>query len=76
MDYTEVKRLVMEELYRTLQDLRDSKRCPKCGGVVTMLKVYVEDVKSEEELAEDLVKWRCLNCLGLFGEELKEVEQI
>lgn len=74
MDYTEVRRVVTGELFQTLRDVRDWKRCPKCSRTTTMVKVYVEDVESKEEVAEDLIKWRCLNCLGLFSEELKEVK--
>ena len=45
----------------------DTRECPKCKATTTMLRVCVEDTE------EGIVKWRCLNCLGLFSEELKEV---
>ena len=73
MDYQEIRNIVRGEVHLRLGDIQASKRCPECGTYTTMLKVYVE-LQGEEipDLAESVVKWRCLNCLKLFTETLIE----
>lgn len=74
MNYTEVRRLIEEVASRRLREERKQLKCLRCGKETTMVRVYVEDVESGEEFPEELVRWRCLNCLGLFSEELREVK--
>ena len=66
MDYRDIKSMVSEEVWERLKEVVDTRECPKCKATTTMLRVCVEDTE------EEIVKWRCLNCLGLFSEELKE----
>jgi len=72
MDYIDIRRVVWEVLHQELKEICDEKKCPRCHTVTTMVKVWVEPPEGESELAQAIVKWRCLNCLGLFTEELKE----
>ena len=74
MDYAETRRLIDEIFNRRLDELREFRKCPKCGKETSMVKFFVEDFESKEEPAESIEKWRCLNCLGLFTEELRESE--
>ena len=74
MDHTETRRLIEEIFNRRFSELREFGKCPKCGRETSMIKFFVEDFESKEELAETVEKWRCLNCLGLFTEELRESE--
>ena len=62
MDYRRIRSMISEEVWGRLKEVVDTRECPKCKATTTMLRVCV-----------DIVKWRCLNCLGLFSEELKEV---
>jgi len=70
MDYMEVKQIFREELHRWLEHTLEGKKCPECGTITTMVKVFVEPPEGAPELAPTVLKWRCLNCLGLFTEEL------
>jgi len=68
MDLAEERRQVREMLWDWERDHLDGKECPKCKASCTMVRVSV--MPNEEGIN----KWRCLNCLGLFTEELKEIE--
>jgi len=71
MDIVDVKSIIREMRWEWERENLDSKKCPKCGIESTMIKVAVTPKDPEEESQN---KWRCLNCLGLFTEELKEIE--
>lgn len=70
MEYSDIREIVDRVVYDRMKEISDVKKCPRCGKITTMLKLYVE---MEEE---DIVRWRCLNCLGLFKEEFKEIEKL
>ena len=72
MDYQEVKQIVRESLHQMFEDFRVQKECPKCGIQTTMLKVWVDPLTDASAWPESIPKWRCLNCLGLFTETLKD----
>ncbi len=63
MEYHEVRRIVNEEL----DEIFPEKYCPICKADTTMIMV---ECWSEEDR---VVRYRCMNCLKLFTEELKEV---
>lgn len=62
MDYTALRIIAKETLWNELAGIFSSRKCPICNEECSMIKVIVEDKE----------KWRCLNCLTLFTEELKE----
>ena len=64
MESYEMKRIAREALEQHITD----KTCPKCKAETTFLRVSVWP----EDDSPCLEKWRCLNCLTLFTEELKE----
>ena len=68
MDYNEVKMICREQLREQLGEVQDERDCPVCSKRTTMLKVFVEDMEAGE--FREGIKWRCLNCLGLFSEKL------
>ena len=70
MDLTDVKQIVREMLWEYQQDTIDEKNCPNCKASCTMIRVSVLPLENEEGYSN---QWRCLNCLKLFTEELKEV---
>ena len=63
MERPEVRRIVSEEL----DEVFPEKYCPHCKADTTMIKVEVWDEN------DSYVRYRCLNCLKLFTEELREV---
>ena len=69
MDITDVKSIVREEQWEWEKNHLDDKDCPGCKANCTMIRVLVMD-----DEGDCTNKWRCLNCLGLFTEGLKETE--
>jgi len=72
MQYNEVKTIVREILWEWEQEHFDGKDCPKCRASCTMVRVSVMPLEGDREGFTN--KWRCLNCLGVFTEELKSIE--
>jgi len=66
MEDYEVRRIARE----AVEEAMPEKPCPNCKADTTFIKVEVY----QEGDSPFLTKWRCLNCLGLFTEELKEEE--
>jgi hypothetical protein len=69
MDILEVKAIVRDVIWDWEREHLDSKDCPICQKECTMVSVSVMDKEGEYT-----TKWRCLNCLRLFIETLKEEE--
>ena len=74
MDASEVRILVRQMLWDWERDHLDDKDCPKCKASCTMVRVSVQPDNPKEDEEAFVDKWRCLNCLGVFTEELKPVE--
>lgn len=64
MDRYDVKDAVRDELAGIFKE----KECPECKASTTFIKV---DWCDENRCYE---YWRCLKCLTLFEEEMKEVK--
>ena len=67
MNYLQVRSLVREEFNRRIEERFPYRECPKCERYANMVKVFTEEGE------EEVVKYRCLNCLTLFSERLEEV---
>jgi len=70
MDCLEIKAIIRDAILDWEGEHLDFKNCPSCQKECTMLKFSVTD--KEGEYAN---KWRCLNCLNVFTEILKEEEE-
>ncbi len=76
MDYNETRNMIREEVHRRLEDIQGWKVCPECKVYTTMAKVCVEPLDEEGlGVSDTVIKWRCLNCLKLFTETLRERQQ-
>lgn len=66
MNYGDTVSIIKEEIKKVEEYISRTRWCPVCKNEVLMLRVNISGANGE------VVKWRCLGCLGLFNEWLEK----